>query len=253
MRVWDLASGQLLRTLRPPIGDGYEGKIYAVAMTPDGEIIAAGGWTSASDASENIYLFDRRSGRLVRRIGGLHNVVNHLAFSPDGTRLVATLGGANGIRVFRTQDGFEIGKDASYGNNSYGAAFFRDGRLVTTSHDGKVRLYDRELHLLASLAALGGKQPFGVAFSPDGGRIAVGYDDSTRVDVLDETDLHLFYSANSQGTDGNLGSVAWSADGKVLYGAGRFVKEGPNPIRRWSEEGRGAFRDLEGPKTRSWL
>ena len=42
---------------------------------------------------ESVYLFDRASGRLLRRVGGLPNVVHHLAFSPDGTRLAATLGG----------------------------------------------------------------------------------------------------------------------------------------------------------------
>src|SRR5882724_11583039 len=36
IRVWDLANGKLLRTLRPPIGPGNEGKIHAVAITPGG-------------------------------------------------------------------------------------------------------------------------------------------------------------------------------------------------------------------------
>src|ERR1043165_1330198 len=45
VRVWDLATGELLRVLRPPIGEGNEGKIYAVAIMPDGELIAAAGWT----------------------------------------------------------------------------------------------------------------------------------------------------------------------------------------------------------------
>src|SRR6476659_3533660 len=45
VRVWDLASGDLLRTLRPPIGQGKEGDVLAVAISPDGELIAAvGGW-----------------------------------------------------------------------------------------------------------------------------------------------------------------------------------------------------------------
>jgi len=110
VRVWELAAGRLLRTLRPPIGEGDEGKIYAVAISPDGRLIAAGGWTKPETGAHNIYFFDRESGRLALQIGGLPKVVNHLAFSPDGTKLAAALGEGEGIRVFRVADGTEIGR-----------------------------------------------------------------------------------------------------------------------------------------------
>jgi len=35
VRVWELASGRLLRTLRLPIGAGAEGKVFSVALSPD--------------------------------------------------------------------------------------------------------------------------------------------------------------------------------------------------------------------------
>ena len=54
LRIWDLRSGTLLQTLRPPIGEGEEGKLYSVAMSPDGEWVAAGGWSRAGDSSHNI-------------------------------------------------------------------------------------------------------------------------------------------------------------------------------------------------------
>ncbi len=44
-RVWDLHDGKLLQILRPPQGDGNEGKLYAVAISPDGNTIAVGGFT----------------------------------------------------------------------------------------------------------------------------------------------------------------------------------------------------------------
>ena len=35
-RVWDVKTGELLQVLRPPIGEGDEGKLYAIAISPDG-------------------------------------------------------------------------------------------------------------------------------------------------------------------------------------------------------------------------
>jgi hypothetical protein len=247
VRIWDLASGQLLRTLRPPIGEGNEGTIFAVAISPNGELVAVGGWTGPVRL-RNIYLFDRLSGRLLRRFSGLPGAVLDLAFSPDGVRLAATLGGQKSLRVFRMSDGQELGRDADYGKTSLDVGFAADGRLVTTSYDGKIRLYDRDLHLLKVTSAPGGKRPMGVAFSPDGRRIAVGYSDNPRVDVLEATDLRSLYSPDARGTNNNLVSVAWSADGTMLYAAGRFLdSQGRQPIRRWVNASRGAFQDLEGP------
>ncbi len=247
VRLWSLADGRLLRVLRPPSGAGYEGKVYAVALSPGGELIAAGGWTTPG-LEPNIYLFDRRSGRLLRHIPGLPNVVNHLAFSPDGRRVAATLGGSNGLRVFGAGDGEELFRDADYGGDSYGAGFDPSGRLVTSCDDGQLRLYDGDGRRLAAAAAPGSSEgPFAVAFSPDGRRIAVGYADSIRVDVLSGDDLTLLWSTDSAGANNNLSKVAWSADGEVLYAAGRFRVDGRQPVRRWADAGRGSFRDLPGP------
>jgi hypothetical protein len=43
VRVWSLADGKLLQTIRTPAGLGDIGKIYAVALSPDGGLVAAGG------------------------------------------------------------------------------------------------------------------------------------------------------------------------------------------------------------------
>jgi Tol biopolymer transport system component len=67
---------------------GNIGKAYAVAISPDGATVAVSGLTGPP-GSQNIYLFDRASGTLKRRLADLPNVVNHLAFSPDRRRLAA--------------------------------------------------------------------------------------------------------------------------------------------------------------------
>ena len=138
----------LLRTLRLPAGPGYVGRAYAVAISPDGALVAVGGWTRASEADrqEQIYLYDRASGALVRRIERLPSVVYHLAFALDGSRLAAVLGSGQGLRVYgRAENWDEVARDVAYGDASYGAAFAPDGRLATTAYNGKVRLYAGDL------------------------------------------------------------------------------------------------------------
>ena len=246
VRLWDLATGAWLKTFRPPLGPGNEGKIFAVAISPDGHTIAAAGWTGWDwDHSASIYLFDRASGRLIHRITGLPSTILHLAYRPDGQRLVATLDGKNGIRVYRTRDYTLVGEDRDYGGNSLGAHFDPQGRLVTTSLDGYLRLYDRDLRLLAKQKAPGRARPFSVKFSPDGTTIAVGYEDAAAVTVhAGDTLAHLF-SPDVQGGRGSLNSVAWSQDGRTLYAGGKFRRDGRHPLRIWPNAGRGQGRNLE--------
>lgn len=245
VRVWELATGKLLRIVRPPIGEGKEGLLFAVALSPDGQSIATGGVTGAEwDQSFSIYLLDRASGRLLRRISGLPNVIRHLAFSSDGRWLVATLGDA-GIRVYRTSDYAQVAEDRAYGTDSYGAAFDRTGRLVTTSWDGFVRLYDPAFRLVAKQKAPGGSRPFGVSISPDGTQVAVGFEDSSAVNVLSGQDLSILFSPDFSGVmKGSLGNVAWSLDGRTLYAAGTYQSQGKCAIRRWGEGGRGRGIDI---------
>jgi WD40 repeat protein len=141
VRVWSLPEAHPLRVLRLPIGEGNIGKAYAVAISPDGTTVAVGGLTGPT-GHHNIFLFDRASGELKQRLRDLPNVVNHLAYSPDGRRFAASLSGKSGIRVFDAgRDYRPLPSDTQYGAASYSAAFDSSGRLVTASFDGFVRLY----------------------------------------------------------------------------------------------------------------
>ena len=57
VRLWSLPDGKLLRTLRPPIGPGNDGKVYAVALAPDGSWVAAGGWDRWTGESQCLSRF----------------------------------------------------------------------------------------------------------------------------------------------------------------------------------------------------
>src|SRR5215831_6164266 len=73
VRVWALTDGKLLQTIRMPAGPGHIGKIYAVAMSPEGRLVAAGGWTSWTTGvpEDSIYLFETRTGKMTARIARL--------------------------------------------------------------------------------------------------------------------------------------------------------------------------------------
>jgi WD40 repeat protein len=134
VRVWSVADGKLLRTIWVPVGSDPVGAIFAVAISPDGSTIAAGGVTERVYGDHPVYLFNRESGNLIRRIRG-DLAVHFLTFSPDGRYLAATLDAGKGLRVFdRDKDWTEAFRDDQYGNqSSVGAAFAPDARLATTA------------------------------------------------------------------------------------------------------------------------
>lgn len=254
VRVWELRSGRLLRVLRTPIDTAEDGRILAVAISPDGRTVAAGGLTGWNwDGSISIYLFDVETGNMVRKLSGLPEAVWHLAYSKDGRYLAATLA-ANGLRVYETSAWSLKAKDAQYDAGSDWADFDGEGRLVTTCRDGFIRLYDKDFHLLSKKQLPGGDNvPRGAAFSQDGSKIAVGFTYSTKVGVFSGRDLSFLHSPDTSGVSGRLSSsygildsVAWSADGRMLYAGGQGFADGEKgscPIRTWTQEGKGAFQD----------
>jgi WD40 repeat protein len=239
-RVWDLHSRELLQILRPPIGDFSEGRLYAVAISPDGNTVAVGGFTGANGSGNYpIYIFDRAHGTIRNVISGLPSNTNHLAYSRNGRNLAAALGSNHGIRIYETQDYNEVARDTHYGDTSYWVEFDNTGRLVSTSYDGYVRLYGSDFRLITKTKPPGGKQPFSARFSPDGTYAAVGFDDSSRVDVLLSKDLAFQYRVQAPSAGRDISTVSWSQDGRSLCAAGRYDVSSVVPALCWTDAGKG--------------
>ncbi len=93
VRLYDVGSGQLLKTLRGDRSDGSYGDVFSVAFSPDGRELLVG-VVDFSDAGA-IRVYDTSNYDEIKQlVGGTNVTVRRLAFSRDGRHLVAT--GENG-------------------------------------------------------------------------------------------------------------------------------------------------------------
>lgn len=78
-KLWRVSDGALLRTL------AQGGRVRSLAFSPDGATLSVGDQIGA------VKSWNVSNGALVRTAGGFANQVSQVAYSPDGTLLVASL------------------------------------------------------------------------------------------------------------------------------------------------------------------
>ncbi len=242
VRVWNARDGSLETVLRVPTGDGDDGKIFAVAISPDGKMVAAGGWdhTDGSQLLFHVYVFDRATGQITARLGPVANAVNDLAFSQDGMLLAAGFA-EGGLTVWQGPHWVQVGSDDDYIGAIHSLAFLPDGGLAVAALDGGLRVYDQDFTMVAREPAPSGSEPDSIAVTPDGQTLAVGYAGVAAVDLLTLPDLQRAGAADVSGlAGGDLGAVTWSADGETLYAGGSYnTPEERMPLFAWDQRGRG--------------
>ncbi|MDF1856178.1 caspase family protein [Pseudooceanicola sp.] len=148
-RIWDLSGASEPVVLRGFAGDGPDGVINAVALSPDGKFAAVAGYFGphlSPDAEfGDVRIFDVGSRSIVRVLKGFPLVVDSLAYAPERDELAVT--GQGGI-VQRWQAPFSeaperIGDLDSAALRVLHVAYAAGGtRLLAVSLDYGLRIWD---------------------------------------------------------------------------------------------------------------
>ncbi|RYY67650.1 MAG: peptidase C14 [Chitinophagaceae bacterium] len=252
-RLWDAATGRLLRTFRVPVGASNEGKVYSMALSPDGRFVALAGWTGYEwDKKNCIYILETQTGMLVKRMSGLVGVILEMEFSPDGSWLAAGLS-EGGIAVYRAGSWTEQERLIGISGGVYGIAFAGNELMAATSEDGHLRIY-RNFVKTADITDLGG-EPRAIAASPDGSTLAMGYHDKAAVELRSATTgrlLKKYDNGDLKVENSGFESLSFSFDGSHLWGGGSFSVYSDADsrwyrfVRRWSDGGNGTSEDFMG-------
>ena len=218
IKIWNLATGTLLRTLK-----GHHHWVYAVAYapsagyanSPDGQTLVSGSLDSA------IKIWDLATGTLRRPDIDNYHGVNSVAYapsagyanSPDGQTIVS--GSDDGtIKIWYLNTG--ILKSTLTGHyravNSVTISPHRRN-IVSGSDDGTIKIWNLDTGTLISTLTARGDRIFSVAISPDGQRIVSGSGSSTiKIWNLDTgTCLHTL-----TGHDKAVNAIAISPDSQTI-------------------------------------
>lgn len=203
-RLRELPSGNAVRSF-----PGHTTSTHAgVAFSPDGQYVLSGGTEPATR------LWNRRTGQLVREFVGSGVGTMSAAFSPDGTKVLTTIGLPNpSARLWRTETG-ELVRDLRWsGSWPMSAAFSKDGkRIAAGAQDSRVRVFDEATGgLVRTLVGSGWIRT--VAFSPDAPLLACGSSDSN-ARIFNHENGQLLQTLVAEA--GPVVSVAFSPDGKSL-------------------------------------
>ncbi len=213
IRVWDVASGEMQRTLT-----GHTNSTYRADFSPDERLIAS----SSRDATARIW--DFASGRELYKLSGFKCSVKSVAFSPNGKKL-AVVGNDGMLKLWDAGTGKEL-KSLVHSDSPdvdisiYSVIFDRNGKKIYTGNgDGTI----------SEWAAASGKETniwkahkdtvIALAFSPNYKLLASdGYNEANVKlwDVETRREIRTFGEKKTEGLLEQSHAVAFSSNGKLI-------------------------------------
>ncbi|MGC2631488.1 MAG: caspase family protein [Rhodomicrobium sp.] len=221
IRIWDWQTGKTVRAIRGQSGPGQEGKIFAMALSPDGRWLAVGGFLAHGhgvndEAVGDIRLYDFASGQVQALLKGHRDAVFALAFSADGKKLISGGGDSNAI-LWDVETQKPLHRLQGHRGQVYAVGFMPDGvRAVTGSYDKTLRLWSVANGALIKEMAGHREKVQSLAISPVDSSIASG-DVSGEIRLWDGNSGAFEKVLAKQG--GVVGFLRFSPDGSSLLSA----------------------------------
>ncbi|OWK35596.1 sigma-70 family RNA polymerase sigma factor [Fimbriiglobus ruber] len=236
--LWDIVTG------KPRVWLPQEDGIRAVDVSPDGKVVAAGGW------DRTVKLYEAATGKLKSVLREHTGPINAVAFSPNG-KLVATASLDRTTCLWDVDQGTRIHTLRGHADWVTAVAFAPDGkRVVTAGKDGTTRVYDTTTGAEQVVLKDGTTPLESVAVSRDGKLIATGsWDCSVRVWEVNSGRVVTTMKGHTAGVT----SLAFSPDGKLLLsGAGNFNRKELGEVILWDFPAGTLRLRPDGPTNNTW-
>jgi WD40 repeat protein len=234
VRFWDVATGVLVRSLQRPGENRPDDQFNSLALSSDGLFVAAGASSETIDKPGTLFLWDAKSGALLRTFEtDKYEEFVTVTFSPDN-RVFAAGSNDGTVYLWDAPTGAVI-KTLKHPNVANSLAFGKEGDIFVVGDQAwrpSVRVWDgRNWARIRDLYPPRLSAGQAVALSPDGLMLASGHGNGD-LNIWDSRTWKLLRSMRYMDTNQlpiyGISSIAFTPDGQMLAAASDF-----STVRFW--------------------
>lgn len=217
VKMWSVETGEVVSEFLGEIGIGSAGVISSIALSPDNKYLAVSGNfatnLTSTEGLGDVRIYDFKTKKMIALLKESGMPVYSLAFSPDN-KLLATGSSAKKIRIYSIE-GFKLKTTIdAHEREIWSICFAGNKNVVSTSFDGKVKLWDAAKGKELKSSALHTGISIRVTASSDGKKIYSAGEDKQIIEYDAELNKVVAFKSSQE-----ISSLAVSADQtKLLIG-----------------------------------